>query len=104
MRDDGYKQWRRRWLQWHSRSLLANALVLQRTERDTYLDEMLRAYLAHGDFTENEIDYIFRKVCHCVRKFASHLDASAYAQHAQERIRAQGFRLMTDASEVISQD
>ncbi len=63
-----------------------------------YLDDMLRAYLAYGDFSENEIDYIFGRVSHGVRKFASHLDASAYAQRAQERIRAQGFRLMTDAA------
>ncbi|KDP87686.1 hypothetical protein CF70_034795 [Cupriavidus sp. SK-3] len=59
----------RRWLQWHSRSVLANALVLQQAERDTYLDEMLRAYFAYGDFTENPIDYIFRRVANGVQKF-----------------------------------
>jgi hypothetical protein len=98
---DDSKHWRRRWLRWHSRSLLASALVLQRGECDAYLNEMLRAYLAYGDFTENEVDFIFRRVSHGVRMLGSHLDASVFARRAQERIRAHGLRLMTDASEVF---
>ncbi|EON16357.1 hypothetical protein C265_28866 [Cupriavidus sp. GA3-3] len=98
---DDYKHWRRRWLRWHSRSLLASALVLQRSECDAYLNQMLRAYLAYGDFTENEVEFIFRRVSHGVRKLGSNLDASVFARRAQERIRAHGLRLMTDASEVF---
>lgn len=75
--------------------------VLQRGECDAYLNEMLRAYLAYGDFTENEVDFIFRRVSHGVRMLGSHLDASVFARRAQERIRAHGLRLMTDASEVF---
>ncbi|AQV92562.1 hypothetical protein BJN34_01485 [Cupriavidus necator] len=74
-----YKHWRRRWLRWHSRSLLASALVLQRSEWDAYLDEMQKAYLAYGDFAENEIVFIFQRVSSGVRKLASHLNAAPVA-------------------------
>ncbi|AQV96419.1 hypothetical protein BJN34_21355 [Cupriavidus necator] len=103
MENEDYKHWRRRWLRWHSRSLLAGTLVLQRSEWDAYLDEMLRTYVAYGDFAEDEIAFIFRRVSHGVRKLASQLDASACARRAQARIRAQGLRLMTDAAVVFGQ-
>ncbi|AQV98250.1 hypothetical protein BJN34_30740 [Cupriavidus necator] len=103
MKNEDYKHWRRRWLRWHSRSLLAGTLVLQRSDWDTYLDEMLKTYLAYGDFTENEIAFIFRRVSHGIRRLASHLDASVCARRAQDKIRAQGLRLMTDAAEIFGQ-
>ncbi|SOZ17597.1 hypothetical protein CBM2598_U10045 [Cupriavidus taiwanensis] len=59
LRHEDYQQWRRQWLRWHSRSLLANALALQRGERAARLDEMLKAYLSYGDFTENEMISFF---------------------------------------------
>lgn len=104
MGNEDYKHWRRRWLRWHSRSLLASALVLQRSEWDAYLDEMQKAYLAYGDFAENEIDFIFRRVSNGVRKLASHMNASVCARRAQGRIKVQGRKLLTDASSITRQD
>lgn len=92
--------WRLRWLRWHSRSLLANALRLSEVEGDVYLSRMHRAYCAHGDFTENEIDFIFRRVSKGIWKLQLHSDAFELAQRADERIREQGRRLMADASKL----
>lgn len=99
---EDYKHWRLRWLRWHSRSLLTSALRLREAERDAYLGGMHRAYCSHGDFTENEIDFIFRRVSQGIWKLQLRPDAFELAQRAQERIREQGLRLMADASKLAS--
>ena len=63
LQDDKYSKWRRQWLQWHARSLLASALLIHGAERDAYLDEMLTEYFAYDDFSAHEISFIFRRVC-----------------------------------------
>ncbi|KAF7962259.1 hypothetical protein AWV80_23780 [Cupriavidus sp. UYMU48A] len=74
MNDEGYKPWRRRWLRLHSRSLLANALMLAEVELDAYLKDKRTAYRDYGDFTENEIDFISTSVPrHPTAAGASHL-------------------------------
>ncbi|GLC91280.1 hypothetical protein Tamer19_06880 [Cupriavidus sp. TA19] len=85
----------------------ANRRILHQSQShpaECALEEMLKAYLAHGDFTENKIDFIFRRSPPGVRKLASHLDASVCARRAQERIRAHGVRPLADASDVFGRD
>lgn len=99
MDDEGYKPWRRRWLRLHSRSLLANSLALAaEVELEAYLREMRTAYRNYGDFTENEIDFIFRRVRRGIQRMPTPHSAPQCARRARGRIRALGQRLMTEAA------
>ncbi|ODV44206.1 hypothetical protein AWV79_10200 [Cupriavidus sp. UYMMa02A] len=99
MNDEGYKPWRCRWLRLHSRSLLANALMLAEVELEAYLKEKRTAYRDYGDFTENEIDFIFRRVCRGIQRLpAPHTSPEVCARRARQRIQALGRRLMKDAT------
>jgi hypothetical protein len=98
MNDEDYKPWRRRWLRLHSRSLLANALMLAEFELDMYLKEKRTTYRDYGDFTENEIDFIFRRVCRGIQRLpAPHSSPEECARRARRRIQALGQRLMKEA-------
>ncbi len=99
MDNEGYKPWRHRWLRLHSRSLLANALPLEEAELGAYLTEMLTVYRNYGDFTENEIDFMFRRVCRGIQRLpvASHGGPDS-ARRARKRIRALGQRLSIEAA------
>ncbi|MGY2491950.1 hypothetical protein [Cupriavidus sp. CP313] len=99
MNDESYKPWRRRWLRLHSRSLLANALMLTEVELGTYLKEKHTTYCAYGDFTENEIDFIFRRVCRGIQRLpAAHSSPEECARRARRRIQALGQCLMNEAA------
>ncbi len=92
--DENYGPWRRRWLQWHSRSLLASIITLAGVEREPYLDRMRAAYHDLGDFTQGEVDFIFQRTSRGLRRLPSIIEVSPLTQ---QRIQEQGQRLMEEA-------
>lgn len=86
--DENYEPWRRRWLQWHSRSLLASVIALAVVERGAYLDRMRAAYRDFGDFPESEIDFIFRRVSRGQQKLGSCPAAFEVSPRTLQHIRA----------------
>lgn len=98
MDDEGYKSWRRRWLRWHARCLLANALALSESARSAYLQEMHSAYGTFGDFTEDEVVFVFRRVFRAFSRLPPFLSVLEEAQWPHKRIREEGMRLMKEAA------
>jgi hypothetical protein len=94
-----YSLWRRRWLGWHSRSLLANALGQTPATRHAYIREMRLAYRDYGDFSESEIEFIFRRVSRGIGRLWRHPRAGELARRAQRPIREQGHRLHREVSQ-----
>ncbi|TPQ34347.1 hypothetical protein C2U69_23110 [Cupriavidus pinatubonensis] len=99
MNNEGYRRWRRRWLRLHSRFLLASALTLAEVELDTYLKEKRTTYRDFGDFTENEIDFIFQRVCRGIQRWpAPHIASQECVRRARKRIQELGRRLTNEAT------
>lgn len=96
--DENYGPWRRRWLRWHSRSLLASIITLAGAERQPYLDRMRSAYHDLGDFTQGEVDFIFQRVWRGLRRLGSRASIIEISPLTQQRIREQGQRLMAEAN------
>ncbi|CAG9174161.1 hypothetical protein CURE108131_17265 [Cupriavidus respiraculi] len=96
-----YSLWRRRWLWWHSRSLLANALGQTPAARHAYIREMRLAYRDYGDFSESEIEFIFRRVSRGICRLSRHPRASELARRARRPIREQGHRLHREVSQLL---
>src|SRR5437868_14854170 len=99
MEDSHYLWWRRRWVGWHSRTLLANALGQSPATRTAYLGEMRQAYEAYGDFSPQEVDFIFGRVSRGMRKLHGHPCAFEFAQRARRALRQQGSRLQQEVSQ-----
>jgi hypothetical protein len=101
MQSRHYQWWRRRWLWWHSRTLLANALAQGPATQAAYIAEMRRAYEAYGDFTHNEMALIFGRVTRGMQKLHRHPCAFEFAQRAKRALREQGLRLQEEVSQFL---